>query len=113
MLPGFPASMPRIYSSSIFLQSFNNFMKAAGDFGGSENQAYHPAAALAEKLRIAADKPKSKKRKAIEAEADASGARPRLGLDPNGKYWAMPGAFMTKDSLGRHTLAYTDLSSGR
>jgi len=76
--------MPRIYSSSIFLQSFNNFMKAAG--GGSENQAYHRAAALAEKLRIAADKPTCKKRKAPKAEADASGARPRLGLDPNGSF---------------------------
>ena len=34
-------------------QSFNNFVKAGGAWGGKDNQAYHPAAALVEKVRIA------------------------------------------------------------
>ena len=41
-------------------QSFNNFMKATGDFGGRDNQAYHPAAQLVEKVRLATGKDKSK-----------------------------------------------------
>ena len=52
-------------------QSFNNFMKASGDFGGRDNQCYHPAADLVERLRLATGKAKSKKRKALEAEVDA------------------------------------------
>jgi hypothetical protein len=92
-------------------QSFNNFMKASGEFGGNENQAYHPAATLAEKLRIATGKPKTKKRKALEAEMEVGAGNPRtggpnLGLDPNGKYLVLPGAGLAKDSLGRYTISY-------
>ena len=46
-------------------QSFNNFVKAGGAWGGRDNQSYHPAAALVEKVRIALGKPKSAKRKAL------------------------------------------------
>ena len=91
-------------------QSFNNFMKASGSHGGSENQAYRPAAALSEKLRVKTARGKTKKRKAIEAELAAQpGRKPFLGLDPNGKYWAMPGARFEKDAVGRHTITYGPL----
>ena len=92
-------------------QSFNNFVKAGGQWGGKDNQAYHPAAALVEKVRIALGKPKSAKRKALEAEVAAGDVSrrtggPNLGLDPDGKYWMMPGARFTKDSLGRMQIVY-------
>ena len=94
-------------------QSFNNFMKATGDFGGRDNQAYAPAAALVERLRIATGKPKSKKRKALEAEVeegvvDRRTGGPKLGLDPHGKYLTFGGAplHMTKDNLGRNVFAH-------
>ena len=88
-------------------QSFNNFMKASGSHGGSENQAYRPAAQLSEKLRLQAGKPKSKKRKVLEAEMDSNpGRAPFLGLDPNKKYWCMPGAHFGKDAAGRNVISY-------
>ena len=31
---------------------------------------------------------------------------PLLGLDPNKRYMVFPGAHMTKDALGRHTISY-------
>ncbi len=92
-------------------QSFNNFVKAGGAWGGKDNQAYHPAAALVERVRIALGKPKSAKRKALEAEV-ASGevsrrtGGPNLGLDPDGKFYTFPGARFAKDSLGRMYIAY-------
>jgi len=96
-------------AASMPYQSFNNFMKASGDFGGRDNQCYHPAADLVERLRLATGKAKSKKRKALEAEVDAGivdsrSGGPKLGLDPHGKYWMPVGApfRMTKDSLGRN-----------
>ena len=92
-------------------QSFNNFVKAGGAWGGKDNQAYHPAAALVEKVRIALGKPKSAKRKALEAEVAAGDVSrrtggPNLGLDPDGKYYTMPGAHFSKDSLGRLYISY-------
>lgn len=92
-------------------QSFNNFVKAGGAWGGKDNQSYHPAAALVEKVRIALGKPKSTKRKALEAEVAAGDVcrrtgGPRLGLDPDGRFWCMPGARFVKDSLGRLTIQY-------
>jgi hypothetical protein len=94
-------------------QSFNNFMKAKGDFGGRDNMSYHPAAELVEKLRVATDKPKSKKRKALEAEMDAGivdrrTGGPKLGLDPSKKYIVPAGMslYMKKDSLGRNSIAH-------
>ena len=91
-------------------QSFNNFMKASGSHGGSENQAYRPAAKLSEKLRVKTAKAKTKKRKALEAEMDANpGRAPFLGLDPNKKYWALPGAAFAKDAVGRTTITYGPL----
>ena len=99
-------------AASMPYQSFNNFMKASGDFGGRDNQCYHPAADLVERLRLATGKAKSKKRKALEAEVDAGivdsrSGGPKLGLDPHGKYWMPVGApfRMTKDSLGRNVFA--------
>ena len=93
-------------------QSFNNFMKATGEFGGRDNQAYHPAAQLVERLRLATGKEKSKKRKALEAEmddgiVDRHTGGPKLGLDPNGKYLVPAGMplFFTKDELGRNVMA--------
>lgn len=62
-------------------QSFNNFMKATGDFGGRDNQAYHPAAEIVERLRLATGKEKSKKRKALEAEME-EGVCDRCGQMP-------------------------------
>jgi hypothetical protein len=92
-------------------QSFNNFVKAGGMWGAKDNQAYPRAAALVEKVRIQLQKPKSAKRKALEAEVEAGIVHhrtggPKLGLDPDGKYYGPPGAYMAKDSLGRHYLAY-------
>ena len=92
-------------------QSFNNFVKAGGAWGGKDNQAYHPAAALVEKVRIALGKPKSAKRKALEAEVAAGDVSrrtggPNLGLDPYGKYYTMPGAHFSNDSLGRLYISY-------
>ena len=87
-------------------------MKATGDFGGRDNQAYHPAAQLVEKVRLATGKDKSKKRKALEAEMDSGicdrrTGGPRLGLDPNGKYLMPAGSpfHMVKDALGRNVFA--------
>merc|ERR1711879_615487 len=69
------------------MQSFSLFNKAGGDFGGADNQAYHPAAQLVEKFRIVTRKPKSKKRLALEAEVASGRAKrdgqPFLGIDPN------------------------------
>lgn len=92
-------------------QSFNNFVKAGGAWGGRDNQSYHPAAALVEKVRIALGKPKSAKRKALEAEVAAGDVSyrtggPNLGLDPDGRFYCMPGARFVKDSLGRMTIVY-------
>ena len=91
-------------------QSFNNFVKAGGSHGGKDNQAYRPAAALVEKIRIALGKPKSAKRKALEAEVaagrvDSHTGGPRLGADPDGKYLVMRGSYLAKDSLGRYYVA--------
>ena len=98
-------------AAGVAYQSFNNFVKAGGAWGGKDNQSYHSAAALVEKVRIALGKPKSSKRKALEAEV-ANGVvswrtgGPKLGLDPNGKYYARPGMRMVKDSLGRYSLGW-------
>ena len=98
-------------AAGVHYQSFNNFTKAGGAWGGKDNQAYHPAAALVEKVRIALGKPKSAKRKALEAEvADGIVSRrtggPNLGLDPDGKYLMLAGMRMTKDSLGRYSIGW-------
>jgi hypothetical protein len=40
---------------------------------------------------------------------DASPGRgPFLGLDPNKKYWCLPGAGFAKDALGRNRINYAD-----
>ena len=99
-------------AANVPYQSFNNFMKATGDFGGRDNQAYHPAAALVERLRLATGKEKSKKRKALEAEVadgivDRRTGGPKLGLDPNAKYLVPAGMplYFTRDELGRNVMA--------
>ena len=68
-------------------------------------------AELAEKFRIARGKGKGTKRSALEAEVatgrvDRCTGGPLLGLDPNKRYMVFPGAHMTKDALGRHTISY-------
>lgn len=90
-------------------QSFNNFMKAGGVWGGKDNQAYTKAATLVERLRIALGRPKSAKRKALEDEVSRGivsrrTGGPNLGLDPDGKYFCTSGSYMAKDSLGRYKL---------
>ena len=60
---------------------------------------------------IGTGKPKSAKRKALEAEVAAGQVSrrtggPNLGLDPDGKFWTMPGAHFKKDALGRMYIAY-------
>lgn len=47
---------------------FRFIQQSGGDFGGADNQAYHPAAQLVEKFRIVTNKAKSKKRLALEVE---------------------------------------------
>jgi len=67
--------------------SISRFLKAAGEFGGKDQEFYLLGAAFVEKLRIGTNKPKSKKRKALEEEAvHRSDKRPNLGLDPDAKY---------------------------
>ena len=78
------------------------------DFTGQKG---FTAAALVEKLRIALAKPKSSKRKALEAEVAAGKVSrrtggPNLGVDPDGKFYCLPGAHLAKDALGRHYIAY-------
>ena len=92
-------------------QSFMKFCNIdTGEFGGDGNQAYRPAAALVEKFRVARGKGKGKKRTALEAEVDAGrcdrDGGPLLGLDPNKRYFAMAGAHMRKDALGRNFISY-------
>lgn len=94
------------------MQSFVLFSKAGGDFGGADNQAYHPAAQLVEKFRIVTKKPKSKKRLALEAEVASGRAKrdgqPFLGVDPSGKFLCLGGErpFMARDELGRKIVQY-------
>ena len=100
------------WAAGVPYQSFNNFVKAGGSHGGKDNQAYRPAAALVEKVRIALGKPKSAKRKALEAEVAAgrvdlrTGGGPRLGADPDGKFYCLPGSHLAKDALGRYYIAH-------
>ena len=62
-------------------------------------------------MRIVLRKPKSAKRKALEAEV-ANGevhhrtGGPKLGLDPDGSYFAPAGAYMAKDALGRYFITF-------
>lgn len=94
------------------MQSFSLFNKAGGDFGGADNQAYHPAAQLVEKVRIVTKKPKSKKRLALEAEVANGRAKrsgqPFLGVDPGGKFLCLAGErpHLARDELGRKIVQY-------
>eukprot|EP01052_Picozoa_sp_SAG31_P061211 SAG31_NODE_20312_length_578_cov_0.718163_1_plen_81_part_00 len=67
---------------------------------------YMLGARFLEKLRIKTKKPKSKKRKAIEADTQP-GKKPFLGVDANGSFWAPAGVRLhkTKDELGRTIVA--------
>lgn len=93
-------------------QSANKFMKAGGDFGGVDNQVYHPFAELVEKFRIACKKPKSKKRQSLENEVAAGrvgeDGHPFLGVDPRGKTWCFAGdrPVISRDDLGRKVIEY-------
>ena len=51
------------------------FLQQGGDFGGEEMEFYHPCALFIDKVRVLEKRPKSKKRKALEEEAEASGRR--------------------------------------
>ena len=95
-------------------QGFNNFMKArGGDFDGENLRAYKPAAYLAERIRIVEKKPKTKKRKALEAETRA-GSEPFLGVNPKKVWLATPeeNLRLVKDSLGRYSLEWDEYRSG-
>lgn len=92
-------------------QSLLKFTQASDEWAASGNQCYPSAAAIVEKVRLVEGRPKSAKRKALEqevasGETDRRSGGPNLGMDPNGKYWMMPGARMVKDSLGRHSITY-------
>lgn len=80
------------------------FLQQGGDFGGEEMEFYRPCALFCEKVRVLEKRPKSKKRKALEEEVEATGRAPFLGLNPNRKYWLPPGGRpWSKDALGRLT----------
>ena len=79
------------------------FLSQGGEFGGEEMEFYRPCALFCEKVRVFENRPKSKKRKALEEEAQATGRAPFLGLNPNKKYWMGPGMGFKKDELGRLT----------
>lgn len=95
------AALARLVEKDLTAANVRNFLKAGGEFGGQKQVAYEPLAHLAERLRILLGKPKSKKRKALEAEVAAGLPRPKLGLDPKGEYLTPPGWRMVKDALGR------------
>lgn len=101
------SGLVRTYPSLGPYQSFNNFLKASGEFGGSGNQCYHPAEAFVEQLRVVERRAKTKKRLHLEQEVSAGRldrrtGGPDLGLDPQGKYWQFPGDSMQMDALGRY-----------
>ena len=79
------------------------FLAQGGEFGGEEMDFYRPCALFCEKVRVFENRPKSKKRKALQEEAQATGRAPFLGLNPNKKYWMGPGNGFKKDELGRLT----------
>jgi len=93
-------------------QSFCIFCKAGGEFGGEGNQAYHPAADLVEKFRIAQGKAKSKKRMALEEEMKSGrGGRdgqPFLGVNPDQKFLCLASSrpVKAKDELGRTVVKF-------
>jgi|Transcript_7844 hypothetical protein len=79
------------------------FLAATGDFGGEQMDVYRPAAQFIEKMRVFEERPKSKKRKDLEADSEGRpGKKVFLGLNPSTKYLVMAGTYMTKDSLGRN-----------
>ena len=80
----------------------SRFMAKGGEFGGKDMDFYEAGAEFLEKLRIKENKPKSKKRKAIEAET-RPGKKPFLGHDPNQKVWCFADETPqhTRDALGR------------
>lgn len=77
------------------------FLGAGGEFGGEEMEFYRPCALFCEKVRIFENRPKTKKRKALEEEVETTGRAPFLGLNPNKKYLMCPGMSFKKDALGR------------
>lgn len=79
------------------------FLQQGGDFGGEEMDFYRPCALFCEKVRVLEKRPKSKKRKALEEEAETTGRAPFLGLNPNKKYFMPMGGRFSKDALGRLT----------
>ena len=94
------------------MQGLRKFCKAGGEFGGKDNQAYWPVANLVEKFSIAFEKPKSNKRKALDAEV-ANGRLGRdgrffSGVDPSPKFLCFAGERpgIAKDALGRTIVTY-------
>ena len=84
-------------------RALGRFLSQGGEFGGEEMEFYRPCALFCEKVRVFENRPKSKKRKALDEEAQATGRAPFLGLNPNKKYWMGPGMGFKKDELGRLT----------
>jgi hypothetical protein len=84
----------------------SRFLCAGGEFGGQEQDMYRLGATFLEKLRVHLNKPKSKKRRAIEADTPA-GKRPFLGVDSTQKFWAHKDDVLVKkkDALGRTIVA--------
>ena len=83
------------------------FLSATGEFGGETQDFYKPAAIFCEKMRVHENRPKSKKRKDLEADAGTQpGKKPFLGLNPDNSYWCMAGSVMAKDHLGRNVIRW-------
>lgn len=80
----------------------SRFMSAGGEFGGRDQDMYSLGAHFLEKLRVHQGKPKSKKRRALEADTPA-GKKPFLGVDSTQKFWAHKDDVLVKkkDALGR------------
>lgn len=84
----------------------SRFLSAGGEFGGSEQDMYSLGANFLEKLRVHLGKPKSKKRRMIEADTPA-GKKPFLGVDSTQKFWVHSSEVLVKkkDELGRTVVA--------
>lgn len=104
------AELARI--ADISAQMVSKFINAGGPWGGKDMLVYRPLANLMEKFRIATNKAKSKKRKALEAEM-AEGrmqrnGQPFLGVDPNAKFLCLGNErpILARDELGRKVVKF-------
>lgn len=99
-------------AGGVSAQMVGKFIRATGPWGGKDMHVYEPLAHLMEKFRIATKKPKSKKRKGIDAEIAAGrvnrNGQPFLGVDPNAKFLCFGGErpVRSRDDLGRTVVKF-------